>query len=107
MARHWTTFSAMCGTPLTVQTQDLPCDTSGTCDWIVQADRRRQVHAKCERLGVHMLVDDHVIVPQYLDGRVCHVVTPDKGHTKRGRKRSIIGHRGVLISYTRLRTVLG
>ena len=49
---------------------------------------------------VDMLVGDHVIASQHLDGRVCHVVASDEGHAERGRERSLVGHRGVVVSDT-------
>ena len=41
-----------------MQAQDRLRDASGTCDGVVQADRRGKFHAERERLGVHMLVRD-------------------------------------------------
>lgn len=54
-----------------------------------------------------MLVGDHVIVPQYLDCRVCHVVASEESYAKRGCERRLVGHRGMLVSDTRLRAVHG
>jgi len=90
-----------------VQAQDRLRDASGTCDGVGRVDRCGKVYAEGERLGIHMLVGDHVIVPQHLNGRVCHVVTPDEGHIKRARERGLVGHRGMLISDTRLRAIHG